>query len=154
MRLWRDQGVLIQTDGAVTDDREIEADILEWCERFDVREVAFDPLHSRQMAVQLMEAGVACIDFANRPTLINEPMRRMDALIADGKLYHDGEPAFAWMLSNVVNRSRTGDIHSPAKERPENKIDGPVAAMMALGRWLLDEVAQPSYLENGDLIIL
>lgn len=154
MRLWRDQGVLIQTDGAVTDDREIEADILEWCERFDVREVAFDPLHSRQMAVQLMEAGVACIDFANRPTLMNEPMRRMDALIADGKLYHDGEPAFAWMLSNVVNRSRTGDIHSPAKERPENKIDGPVAAMMALGRWLLDEVAQPSYLENGDLIIL
>jgi phage terminase large subunit-like protein len=138
-RLWRDQGVLIQTDGAVTDDREIEADILEWCKMFDVREVAFDPLHSRQMAVQLMEQGVSCIDFANRPILMNEPMRKMDALIADKKLRHDGEPAFAWMLSNVVNRSKTGDIHSPAKERAANKIDGPVAAMMALGRWLLDE---------------
>ena len=143
-RLWRDQGVLIQTDGAVTDDREIEADILEWCKAFDVREVAFDPLHSRQMAVQLMEQGVACIDFANRPTLMNEPMRKMDALIADKKLLHDGEPAFAWMLSNVVNRSRTGDIHSPAKERAANKIDGPVAAMMALGRWMLDEEAASS----------
>lgn len=138
-RTWRDQGVLIQTDGAVTDDREIEADILEWCARFSVREVAFDPLHSRQMAVQLMEQGVECIDFANRPTLMNEPMRKMDALIADKLLAHDCEPAFAWMLSNVVNRSRTGDIHSPAKEKPGNKIDGPVAAMMALGRWLLDD---------------
>ena len=143
-RLWRDQGVLIQTDGAVTDDREIEADILEWCSRFNVREVAFDPLHSRQMAVQLMEQGVACIDYANRPTLMNEPMRQMDALIADGEFYHNNEPSFAWMLSNVVNRARTGDIHSPAKEKPGNKIDGPVAAMMALGRWLLDEVAPSS----------
>lgn len=144
LQRWRDEGRLIQTDGAVTDDREIEADILEWCERFQVREVAFDPLHSRQMAVQLMEAGVPCIDYANRPTLMNEPMRRMDALIADGKLHHDGCPAFAWMLSNVVNRTKTGDIHSPTKERAENKIDGPVAAMMALGRWLLDEAEQVS----------
>lgn len=154
LQRWRDEGRLIQTDGAVTDDREIEADILEWCERFQVREVAFDPLHSRQMAVQLMEAGVPCIDYANRPTLMNEPMRRMDALIADGKLHHDGCPAFAWMLSNVVNRTKTGDIHSPTKERAENKIDGPVAAMMALGRWLLDE--HPEDLDdflNGALVV-
>lgn len=138
-RAWRDRGRLIQTDGAVTDDREIKADILEFAARFKVREVAFDPLHSRQMALELIEEGLTCIDYANRPTLMNEPMRKLDALIADGKLYHDGGDEFAWMLSNVVNRSRTGDIHSPAKERPENKIDGPVACMMALGRWLLDE---------------
>lgn len=123
----------------MTDDREIKADILDFAARFKVREVAFDPLHSRQMALELIEEGLSCLDFANRPTLMNEPMRKLDALIADGKLYHDGGDEFAWMLSNVVNRSRTGDIHSPAKERPENKIDGPVACMMALGRWLLDE---------------
>ncbi|MGN0932034.1 terminase TerL endonuclease subunit, partial [Falsigemmobacter intermedius] len=140
-RTWRDEGLLIETDGAVTDDREILADILDFCARFQVREVAFDPLHSRQMAVELMEQGVACIDFANRPTLMNEPMRKLDALIVERKLIHDGSAPFAWMLSNVVNRSRTGDIHSPTKQRAENKIDGPVACMMALGRWLLDEDA-------------
>ena len=145
-RRWRDQGLLIQTDGGVTDDREIRDDILEFCARFKVREVAFDPLHSRQMAVELMEQGVTCLDFANRPTLMNEPMRKMDALITDGKLYHGvakgAQDPFAWMLGNVVNRSRAGDIHSPAKERGENKIDGPVACMMALGRWLLDETPE------------
>ena len=90
-------------------------------------------------AGRIYRSSIACIDFANRPTLMNEPMREMDALIADRRLYHDGDPLFAWMLSNVVNRTRTGDIHSPAKERAENKIDGPVAHMMALGRWLKDE---------------
>ena len=153
-RRWRDDGQLIQTDGAVTDEREIYNDILEMCDRFRVREVAFDPHHSRQMSVLLMEQGVQCIDFGNRPLLMNEPMRAMDALIADGKLYHDGGQAFEWMLSNVVQRSRNSDLHSPAKQRPENKIDGPVACMMALGRWLVDEVDGPSvYEERGILTV-
>lgn len=142
-RLWRDTGRLIQTDGAVTDQREILADLLDDLGRYDVRELAFDPWHSRQMAVEMMEAGVPCVEFANRPSLMNEPMRAMDALIADGNMLHDGCPAFSWMLSNLVNGTRTTDLHRPAKERAENKIDGPVARIMALGRWLLDD-AHPS----------
>jgi phage terminase large subunit-like protein len=138
-RTWRDSGRLIQTDGAVTDDREILADILEDLRRFQVREVAFDPWHSRQMAVELMEAGVSCVEFGNRPSNMNEPMRGLDAHIAAGTLHHDGDPAFTWMLSNVVNASRTSDLHRPGKERAANKIDGPVACMMALGRWMLDD---------------
>jgi len=54
----------------------------------------------------------------------------------------------------VVNASRTSDLHRPGKERGENKIDGPVARMMALGRWLLDEQAQGSYLEETELMVL
>tara|TARA_R110000765_G_scaffold279956_1_gene377468 strand:+ start:163 stop:1653 length:1491 start_codon:yes stop_codon:yes gene_type:complete len=142
-RTWRDTGRLIQIDGAVVDQREILEDIKEDLERFDVREVSFDPWRSRQMAVELMELGAQCVEFRGSPSNMNEPMREMDALIADDRLFHDGCPAFTWMLSNVVNGTRTGDMHRPAKERPENKIDGPVARMLALGRWVLDE-AQPA----------
>lgn len=140
-RLWRDTGRLIQIDGAVTDQKIILDDIMDTLARHDVREITFDPWHSRQMAVDLMEQGANCVEYRNSPSLMNEPMRAMDALIAEGKLYHDGDPAFTWMLSNVVNGSRNSDLHRPAKERAENKIDGPVAAMMALGRWLMDEAA-------------
>lgn len=153
-RTWRDQGLLIQTDGAVTDEREIYEDILEFAGRFQLREVAFDPHHSRQMSVLLMEQGIDCIEFGNRPLFMNEPMRALDALIADGRLYHDGSTPFAWMLSNVVLRSRVSDLHSPAKERAENKIDGPVAAMMALGRWLIDEAEGPSVYEDRGILVI
>lgn len=153
-RTWRDQGLLIQTDGAVTDEREIYEDILEFAGRFQLREVAFDPHHSRQMSVLLMEQGIECIEFGNRPLFMNEPMRALDALIADGRLYHDGSMPFAWMLSNVVLRSRVSDLHSPAKERAENKIDGPVAAMMALGRWLIDEAEGPSVYEDRGILVI
>lgn len=154
-RQWRDEGRLVQTDGAITDEREIFEDILDFAKRFNVREVAFDPHHSRQMSILLMEQGIACVEYGNKPINMNEPMRAMDALITDGKFYHDGDQAFEWMLSNVVQRSKNSDLHSPAKERPENKIDGPIAAMMALGRWLLDDEGQgPSYLESDDLVVL
>jgi phage terminase large subunit-like protein len=153
LRTWRDSGRLIQTDGAVTDQREILADILEDVARFQVREVAFDPWHSRQMAVELMEAGVPCVEFRGTPSNMNEPMRGLDAHIAAGTMHHDGDPAFTWMLSNVVNMSRTSDLHRPGKERPANKIDGPVALMMALGRWMLDDAA-PSSPWDDEMFVL
>lgn len=142
-RTWRDTGRLIQIDGAVIDQREILDDIKDDLERFNVREISFDPWHSRQMAVELIEAGANVIEFRGSPSNMNEPMREMDKLIAEAKLHHDGDPAFAWMLSNVVNGTRSGELHRPAKERAENKIDGPVACMLALGRWLVGEEAQP-----------
>jgi phage terminase large subunit-like protein len=138
-RSWRDAGLLIQIDGAVIDQREILEDIKDDLSRFDVREVSFDPWRSRQMAVELTEIGVNCIEFRGSPSNMNEPMREMEALIAAGNLFHDGNIAFTWMLSNVINGTRTGDMHRPAKERNANKIDGPVARMLAIGRWMLDE---------------
>ena len=144
LRTWRDTGLLVQIDGAVVDQRVILDDIKDDLSRFDVREVSFDPWRSRQMAVELVELGVNCIEFRGSPSNMNEPMREMDALIAAGNLHHDGNIAFTWMLSNVVNGTRTGEMHRPAKERAENKIDGPVARMLALGRWMLDEAAPSS----------
>jgi len=143
-RTWRESGRLIQIDGAVIDQREILEGIMADLERFTVREVSFDPWHSRQMAVELMEAGAKVIEYRGSPSNMNEPMREMDKLIAEGKLLHDGDPSFSWMLSNVVNGTRTSELHRPAKERAENKIDGPVACMLALGRWMLDEAAPVS----------
>ncbi|MBL1438347.1 MAG: terminase large subunit [Rhodobacteraceae bacterium] len=141
LRVWRDMGLLVQIDGAVIDQRIILADIEDDLGRFDVREVSFDPWRSRQMAVELIELGAECIEFRGSPSNMNEPMREMDALIAAGNLHHDGNPAFTWMLSNVVNGTRTGDMHRPAKEHVDKKIDGPVARMLALGRWMLDDNA-------------
>lgn len=153
LRTWRDMGLLTQIDGAVIDQREILEDIKDDLSRFDVREVSFDPWRSRQMAVELLELGANCIEFRGSPSNMNEPMREMDALIAAGNLHHDGNIAFTWMLSNVVNGTRTGDMHRPAKERAGNKIDGPVARMLAIGRWMLDETVPVSPWDNENYVL-
>ena len=67
---------------------------------------------------------------------MSEPMKTLEALVLQGKLTHDGNPMMTWMISNVVCHRDAKDNIYPRKEREENKIDGPVAAIMALGRLL------------------
>jgi phage terminase large subunit-like protein len=67
---------------------------------------------------------------------MSEPMKMLEALTLQGKLTHDGNPAMTWMISNVVCHRDVKDNIYPRKERDENKIDGAVAAIMALGRCL------------------
>jgi phage terminase large subunit-like protein len=50
------------------------------------------------------------------------------------RLVHDADPVLAWMASNVVGHLDAKDNIYPRKERPENKIDGIVALIMALSR--------------------
>jgi phage terminase large subunit-like protein len=66
---------------------------------------------------------------------------------------HGGNPVMRWMLSNVeVARDQAGNI-KPDRKRKENKIDGVVAAIMALAESTVP-VPQSSYLfEPGAKLI-
>ena len=65
---------------------------------------------------------------------MSDPMKTLEALVKDGRLKHDGSPVMTWMMSNVVAKLDAKDNIFPRKERYENKIDGPVALIMALNR--------------------
>lgn len=131
---WRREGWLTVTEGEVTDYDVIEDGIREDCSRFSVREVAFDPFQATQLAGHLLAEGVPMVEM--RPTVLNfsEPMKQFEALVLSGKLRHCGDPVLTWMVSNVVCHRDAKDNIYPRKERPEMKIDGVVAALMALGR--------------------
>ena len=152
-RGWRDDGHLVETEGDVTDFDVIYDDILGIMDRFVVREVSFDPWHSQQLINKLGDAGVPCVEYRNTPANMNEPMREIDAAIVDGRWIHDGDPVYTWQLSNVVNRSKTSDLHRPAKERAENKIDSIVADQMALGRWMLDQALASSPWDDEEFVL-
>ena len=77
----------------------------------------------------------------------SEPMKMLEALVLDGRFHHDGNPIMAWMISNVVcHQDAKGNIY-PRKERAENKIDGPVALMMALSLALAARETQSAVIE-------
>lgn len=46
----------------------------------------------------------------------------------------------------------SGSLCYPRKNRNENKIDGPVAHMMALARWMTAEVEGPSVYETRGIL--
>jgi len=76
---------------------------------------------------------------------MSEPLEEVEGLIRSRKIAHDGDPAMTWMLSNVVAKPDAKDNVYPRKERPENKIDGPVALIMAMGRMLMKDNSPSPY---------
>ena len=141
-RGWALGGHIKTTPGEAIDFETIEDDLREDIERFDVQDVAYDPWQATQMAQRMTAEGVPMIEFANTVRNMSEPMKSLEAFVRQGLIMHDNNPCMNWMVSNVTaQEDRKGNIF-PRKNRPEQKIDGAVATIMALGRWLFQEEVQ------------
>lgn len=134
---WVRAGNLVATPGEVTDYDVIEQQLRDDARAMaDLREVPYDPFQATQLSGHMLAEGLPMVEM--RPTVLNlsEPMKQLEALVLQGpkKFQHDGNPVMTWMISNVVCHRDAKDNIYPRKERPENKIDGPVAAIMGIGR--------------------
>jgi len=76
---------------------------------------------------------------------VSEAVKEVEGFIRSRKIAHDGDLAMTWMLSNVVAKLDAKDNVYPRKERPENKIDGPAALIIAMGRMLTKDNAPSPY---------
>lgn len=134
---WARQGYVQVTDGQITDFDVLAEDMRSYCKQFDVQEIAFDPALSMYFAGKLIEEGLPLVEIAQRSLFFTPPLLQVENLVLEGKLKFDGNPVMSWMVSNlVVKVSKFNELRSPTKEREENKIDGPMAMLMALGRAL------------------
>ena len=125
------------TEGNVIDHGVIKDDLRDDCRLFDVAEVPFDPWQLTQMSVELFSERIPMVEVAQTTKNFSEPMKELVALVISGRFHHNGCPVLAWMASNTVCRTDNKDNIYPLKERPENKIDGIVALIMALNRAML-----------------
>jgi phage terminase large subunit-like protein len=141
-RKWRDQGLIIETDGARTDFIRIEADIRDAQSQFAVQSLSFDPREANYLISNVQEwASFDCVEITQGPQQMSEPMKEMEGHVYSQKLLHPDDPVLNWMMGNVVKKlGRTGGAvkyYYPTKERDANKIDGIVAGIMALSRAML-----------------
>ncbi|MGQ3001283.1 MAG: terminase large subunit [Hydrogenophaga sp.] len=145
---WARQGHVVMTDGDITDFDVVAEDLRSYCRLFDVQEIAFDPALSMYFAGKLIEEGLPLVEITQRSLFFTPPLIQVENLVLEKKLRHDGNPVMTWMVSNlVVKVSKYNELRSPTKERAENKIDGPMAMLMALGRALA--IAESNIIEQG-----
>lgn len=150
---WARQGLVTLTPGAVTDYSYIERDLRQLAEDHDIQGIPFDPWQATYLATRMQEEGLPMVEYRQTVQNMSEPMKELEAKVLDGSLLHDGSPVLTWMISNVVAHLDAKDNIYPRKEYPENKIDGVVALIMALGRAIrMEDVPDLSrHLENYGL---
>lgn len=150
---WVRTGHLIATDGAVTDFGVILDDLEELCRQFQVQEIAFDPYQALPLQQALMDRGVRLpmIDVSPNVKNFSPAMKEVEALVLDGRLKHDGDDCMTWMVRNVVAHTDAKDNIYPRKEHAANKIDGLVALLLAVSRWMVGQ--QPSVYSREGLMV-
>jgi phage terminase large subunit-like protein len=128
-----DEGCLIITPGEVCDYSYIKQDIIQACERFNVKEIGFDRFNSSQLVSELLAEEVPMVAMGQGIGSINAPMKEMLKIVLSGEVRHNNS-LLTFAMSNVVaNVNAAGDIKFD-KSKVSEKIDPAVAAIMALGR--------------------
>lgn len=134
------------TPGNATDYAFIEQCLDDLARRFDVQSVAFDPWQAQYLMQRLQAQGMSVVEYPHQVRTMSDPMKEVEALILDRRLWHYNA-AMDWMVSNTVVKLDQKDNCYPTKQNkkdPFQKIDGVVALIMAMGRYLNSH-------ENGGL---
>jgi len=146
---WVRSGRLTATPGNITDYEYIARDLRSFASQFEIRHVAYDPFQATQFATNMVSEGFPMIETSQTVRSLSEPMKQLEALVLSRHIHHDGDPVFAWMMSNVVCHIDVKENIYPRKEASANKIDGAVALIMAV---LWAQVSHSAY--TGDTVVV
>lgn len=151
---WVHDRHLLTTPGNVLDYEAIADDTIADIKAHRILELGFDPWNAEQFAQKVAAATpVKAIEIPQQVRHMSDPMKQFEALVVDGRIHHDGNPVLNWMMSNVVAKIDAKENIFPNKERPEGKIDGAVAAIMALSRAMLAKPGGSIYSQRGLLTL-
>jgi phage terminase large subunit-like protein len=153
---WEEQKHIVQHDGAVVDFEAICEEAISVVNRYKPREFAYDDWNATQFAQAIQKNTRAqIVEIEQNAKRLSPPMKEMDTLIAEGRFHHDGNPVMTWMLGNVKAKEDANENVFPRKQegRAENKIDGAVAAIMALARLLVAAPKRSVYATRGILSV-
>lgn len=137
-RRYQELGELIVTDGNATDFDVIRNDIKGFAQQFDVQEAAYDPKFSAYFVTKLVEDGLPMVEIAQTASHFTLPIIEIENLVLTQDLQHQNNSLMEWMMGNVVMReSKFSGLKHPTKDKNEEKIDGPVAMLICMGRALM-----------------
>ncbi len=153
--VWERQGYLMSTEGNVIHYDFIEKFIEELGEKYHILEIAFDRWGATQMVQDLEGMGFTVVPFGQGYSSMSAPTKEFYKILMEGNMVHGGHPVLRWMAGNVVIDTDPAGNIKVTKARSKEKIDGIVAAIMALDRCIRNQV-QPQgsvYDERGILFL-
>lgn len=150
-RVWATQEFIETTDGEVCDYNFVKKRMVELSELFDIQDFGYDPYNAEQITQQLDEEhGITRVLFPQTINHYAEPTGEFERLVIAGKMRHNGNPVLTWQAGHVQVRTDVNNNKRPVKppDKDKRKVDGIVAAIMALGRSMANVEEGESIYEN------
>lgn len=138
--VWIKQGWIQTTPGDVIDYDFIEAQIKKDFEKFKVKELAYDKWNATSIINNLMNEGIEnLVPFGQGFASMSASTKELEMLVLKRKFNHGNNPVLKWMMSNVAIRQDSAGNIKIDKAKSSEKVDGMVAAVMALGRMIVNQ---------------
>jgi phage terminase large subunit-like protein len=131
-REWEKQGFITPTPGKAVDYAFVEEEIRRLCRTYDVRQIAFDPWRAQKTQQNLMNDGLPIVDFRQGFLSMSPACDEVERAIVKGKFYHANNPILRWNFDNVAVVYDAANNRKFDKSKSREKIDGAVAALMAV----------------------
>jgi phage terminase large subunit-like protein len=114
---------------------EVEATIMDFCQKHNVREIACDPFRWARSMEVLEGHGLPIVAFPQSPQRMIKACAIFFDAVAEKRLVHDSDPLLTRHINNTATKLTPAGPHIK-KENPNSprKIDAAVAAILAVDR--------------------
>lgn len=130
---WKEAGHLIATPGARVDYDRVLEEIRALRDEHGFEVIGVDPWNAQAIANQLEKDGFEVFEYRQGMPSFSGPSKEFEALIADGRFCHDGNPITDWMLGNVSVRVDGKENYMPFKASQKLRVDGVMTMIMGVG---------------------
>ena len=151
--IWEKQGYIMSTEGNVIHYDFIEKFIMDLSEKYHILEIAVDRWNATQMIQNLEGEGFTIVHFGQGFSSMSAPTIVFYRLLMEGRIIHGGNPVLRWMAGNVVIDTDPAGNIKVTKAKSKEKIDGIVAAIMALDRCIRQEGQSGSVYDERGLLV-
>lgn len=133
---WKRKGLLSVTPGNVTDYDYILQDILKWNDVVYIAKIAYDSYNATQFAIDATSQGLPMEPFGQSLGNFNRPTKELERQLKAGRVVMENNEITRFCFSNVVLKHDYCENVKPIKLTNQNKIDGVIAMIEALGVYL------------------
>jgi phage terminase large subunit-like protein len=133
--VWVREGWITATPGRARDDDSIVRKLVWAKETFDLRSVAFDRWRIEDLKKKLADEkiDIPLEAFGQGFKDMSPAFDDFESELIEARLRHDASPVMRWMASNCVVEKDDAGNRKPSKRKSNDKIDGIVTLVMAIG---------------------
>jgi phage terminase large subunit-like protein len=133
---WRDAGYLEALPGRAVNKLAVLHRLSELCAQYELRSIAYDRWRIEDFKALIEQEGISLpplVPFGQGFKDMAPAVDEYERLMLNQQVRHDGNPVMTWCMANAVLMTDPAGNRKIAKERATGRVDGAVAAVMAIG---------------------
>lgn len=151
---WRERGLLTATPGATTDFDQIEREVFQIHQAFNIKRLGYDRFLAQQLIQHWEDGGIECVDVPQTIGVMGPPTAELQRMVKAGELYHGGHEIMGWNIGNTIVSPDANQNIRPNKAKSGKKIDGAIATINGLAVAMTDEHKQSAYESGREVLIV